>query len=54
MALPVVRDKAVVPLLLNRCLLLLSLFMGFCYAVLSDRSSFAIILMRKGELVALL
>ena len=47
-------------LLLNHCLLLLPLLVGalclclFCYAVLCAVSSFAIILMKKRELVALL
>ena len=50
------RSKAVVLLLLNYCLLLLPLFVRvlFCYAVLSVHSSFAIILMGKRVLVALL
>ena len=55
MALVAVRSKAAVLLLLIHCLVLLQLFWSLlCYAVLSVFSSFAIILMRKRELVALL
>ena len=60
MAQAVVRSKAVVLLLLIYCLMYVPLFVGalclslFCYALLSVHFSFAIILKRKGELVALL
>ena len=49
-------DLVVVMLLLNRCLLVLPLFVEslFCYAVLSVLSSFVVILTRKRELFALL
>ena len=61
MASDAVHSKAVVPLLLIPCLLLLSLFVGFCVwslfcnIVLSVLSSFnfAIISLRKRALVAL-
>ena len=55
-----VRSKAVVLLLLIYCLKFLPLYVGalclslFCFALLCVHSSFAIILKRKRELVALL
>ena len=60
MAWAAVRSKVVVLLLLNYCFMYLSLFVGilcwslFCYVLIYVLSSFAIILMRKRELVALL
>ena len=60
MAKAAVRSKAVVPLLLNHCFMYFPLFVGalslslFCHALLCVLSSFAIILTRKSELVALL
>ena len=54
------RSKAVVLLLLIYCLMFFPLFVGvlclylFCYALIYVHSSFAITLMRKRKLVALL
>ena len=49
-------ETCAILLSVNHCLLLLSLFLCFlfCYAVPSVLSSFSIILLRKGELAALI
>ena len=60
MALPALRSKAVVLLLLIRCLVCFPLVVGvlclsfYCCALLCVLSNFAIILKKKRELVALL